>query len=1417
MVLLVVLLVAGAAVALETTWGQTRLRDFAIARVRGLLRGRGTLTIGRVSGELRGALQLDSVALRDARGTLVASIERLEVEGGWRGLLTGDIHLGRVLLRRPFVLFDQAPDSSFTLITMFANPTASPSTGRSLSLVMDSLRIVDGRVQLLTLDSIPTRPKHLREFAGIGLALGSTHLRGAAGSAVLGALAAEISTPALSLRDARGTVAWWPDSVHLTLDRLALPASRATVRGRIAWNTPTRQLDVTVRADTLALADIAALSPKLPVHGVGSGELHIGTGAAPGAVDYDFRALDITSGPSHLTARFRVTSAKETAVRDLTATLAPLDLDLLREVFGPDLPKAVWQGTLTGTVVARGGPLRTFLVDSAPVTFTDRRIGGVVSHATVSGGLDLSGKITSLTALRIRLADLDVRTLGAVARAADSLRGVLAGEVTLDGPSNDLRFHDLAVVHIDGSRARSYVRGGGIFRTDSQGEWLNAALTLDTVAVATLLQPRTTVPLRGSLSGTLGLVARRDTMRVDTKLRLKDGGATFVGYTLLDSTRTVVRGATTFTAFDPGALLQRRDIPFLRLSGSADVEVDGDAKGTDAHLDAVLDTTTRVGESRITYGQIRVGIDSAGIHVDTAEVHAPRWRVSARGRLAHTGASHDTLFFRAVVDSLLALRPLLLDSLGKPMLDSLRGSVTASGVLVGAMDSLTLAADFGAQDLAQGNVSVVRAIGRADLTGLPTFTTGRVVFTADSIAAAGRVARRTQMTADLADGKRAHVKADAAVSDTLSTRFDASVAWAHDSTAIAIDSLVAVLGDARWTLEGPSRGLVTARAMSVDSLRLVSTGGAHLRLAANLPDSGAITGELRAVGIKTSEFAFTGLLSPDLTATMRVGAELGGTRDAPTLTAIVVIDSVKMLERAVPTFTGLVDYADRRATATVRAAVDGREVVTVTADLPVDLSLRSVDKRLLDTPITARVIADSAKLAGLEAFVPFVTDLSGTLDADVAVAGTWKRVSPNGSARITNGGFELPLVGMSGRAVAMNVDFRGDSVFVRRLRLDDGVDARDTISATGVLVLADTAWQVDLRSVARQFNVIDDPRLATARADWDLTLKGPARQPALSGNASLPRAIFYIGNKRVRALKQDPFLLESKVRFGMPTIERLAVTLGEDVRLKSTVANVQLNGSVELFGQLNDPYILGEIRADRGTYRVDLSAIKRSFRVDSGTVRVAGTKTDPAELDIWTSYLVRRNEGDIKIGAHLTGTTALPRLDLFSDDLGSAASQTEIISYLVFGTPSFALDGRSQSTVESATAALVPTVGGFLEGVLSTLLPFFNSLQVTSLQGTASSVLQSPVDGLLNSFAITGGKQLSAYTFANVSVGVCRGSQLSSVKSPPAWFGLSAEYRPKERLSAVASMDPGASPCNRVGNFFDRYQFGLDLFRDWRW
>ena len=1428
--LLVLIAIAVPSVAIETAWGRALTLRIVVARVNASLAGRGTLRVAHIDGGFRTPIVADSVTVSDASGTVALSATRVELETDLWSALRQQVRVTRLTLTHPFVHLEEGADGRWNLGRIFSSGAATTPSGRSaLSVNIDGVTITDGRFELVQRETGTGRVTR-RTFDHVEIALGPTRAVDPVrtdGDAFIQRLAFDLNEPPVRLRSLTGRLRWWKDSLALDVPSFQLPASHGAMNGVVAWGVPgDTKVDLRATIDTLVVSDVTWISPLLPKTGRGSTKLHVHNGAGRGVMAYALSELDVQADQSRIGGSLTAEVGGGTALRDFALEAKPVNLALVRDMFGADIPKKPWAGYVEGKIRGPGGPLSALVFDSIALTWHDARVPGATGRVYVGGTIDASATPTVLHALAIDFAALDIRTLGAVTATADSLHGALDGRVVLDGPVKDFRFHDLVAHHSDGDLPRSRISGEGRFATDVRTQWLEANLVLDTIMPATLLRDRTALPLRGMLTGTFAARATGDSMTLASLLHLGAGTVQFDGTTRLDSTRSALSGRAVLTAVDPRLLIDRRDIPALRLSGTADLTVEGPVHATETHVLLALDTTSLIGGSHVRYASVRAGFDTSGFHVDTAELHAADWAVSARGRLARTGATHDTLSLTARFAEADSLRSLLLDSAGKAMLDTLHGAFTASGTLVGSMENFSLDALAGVHDASKGAVHVRDLIATARLANLPDKGTGTASVTASTISSGTFSTTGFHADAAIRDGRTARLQMSVESGDSLALRVTGDGVHDGDSTRVTLDSLAMTVGSRKWRLEKPAVTRMTADLMEIEPFTMLSSSGASLRASLRLPDAGEIAGAMTLTNMRSVEMSLSDLFPPDLEFRANATVAMRGTRNAPVIDLAAAIDSITIgadKKQKGPLLTATMAYANRAADVVFRAVdVTGGDSLRAEGRFPVDLSLRSVDQRQLESPLQIDVRAWNFALATLDGSVPYFGGLAGRLNADVRLAGTWKQLEPTGSVRIDDGAFEIARAGFSARHLALDADLRPDSITLRRLSFKDDDTGRDSMSAQGTLVRRAGAWQVNATSVADGFTVMDDPRFLEAVANWRLTLKGPLKQPTLSGEMTLPRAVFVINDeRRVRAVIDEKAVEEGDLKVGMPIISGLKVRLGNDVRLKSSAANVQLGGTIEIAGQVNNPYLLGEVDASRGTYRVDLGMLKRTFRVDSGTVRVAGTKDQAASLDIYASYLVRGNESDasrdVRIDAHLTGFSTAPQLDL-SSDLGSGVGDSEIISYLIFGSPSFMLDGQGSSTVKTATAALVPSLGGLLEGVLGSMLPFFSSLQVTTVAGNGpQNLMASPLDGVLNSFGISGGRQIGADGFLTLSGGRCSGSQLASTQSPSGWFGASLEYRPRLGFGATASIDPGPSPCNSVGRLSRVYQIGLDVFREFRW
>ena len=87
-------------------------------------------------------------------------------------------------------------------------------------------------------------------------------------------------------------------------------------------------------------------------------------------------------------------------------------------------------------------------------------------------------------------------------------------------------------------------------------------------------------------------------------------------------------------------------------------------------------------------------------------------------------------------------------------------------------------------------------------------------------------------------------------------------------------------------------------------------------------------------------------------------------------------------------------------------------------------------------------------------------------------------------------------------------------------------------------------------------------------------------------------------------------------------IENLQMTMGSDVWLRSSEANIQLSGSLGFNKRLRNYLLTGTLQAPRGTYRLTVGPVTRDFTVTQGTVRYFGTPDLDAALNIRATHVV---------------------------------------------------------------------------------------------------------------------------------------------------------------------------------------------------
>jgi translocation and assembly module TamB len=1434
-----VLAVVAFLVLLRTDRGNELVRRRIVAALEGALGPRGKVVVGRLVLSPLGSASLDTLELRDDAGALVLASGPLSARYAVGPLLDRELRLERFTIARPQAHLVQSEDGSWNVGRLFADTVTRPGgparRSRPWTVTLDSLVLAHGHVTISRPDSLPSLPPRVAQYAGLQLVLGRSFyaLGPRAGEFLVHALAADIESPPVLLRHAEGRVQLWADSARVALPAVRLRDTYGSLEGGIGWGAPDApaRLGLLLRADSLAFSDIQWVTALVPDSGGGRAIVRITNGPGRGVTRYAIDSIDAHGTGSRVSGRFVADVGDTVAIRDVDVMLQPLDLRFIHEILRDSVPPAPWDGALRGRVVARGGPLSSWALDPSSLEYEDRRLGGARSRLTVSGRLDLTAKPLALSPLDVTLDSMDIRTAGAIAARADSLRGFVRGGVSLTGPVEDFRFDALDLVITDPAQRVSHVRGAGRMALDTATTWLEAQLIVDSARVATFAPAVTPRRLRGTVAGTFSAAARGDSLAMELALEGEDAYLRLSGATSTDSARLVFKGDALMETFDARRFLVDADLPAHRLTARARIALDGNWSGPSGPLEVTIDSTSELAGLELREGRASLVLEPGGVRIDTLAVESTTGRISAKGHLSRDAGLRDTVRFVAAVDSLAHVAGFLPDSVRASIGDSLGGRLTMQGWMVGSLDTVVVGVAWTGAGLRAGANVVERVTGEIALEGVPRAITGTTSLDAEGLALGGvgitTLAAQGEILAQ--EGARARLRASTQLTmgDTLRAQLHGAARLHHDSLRVTLDTLRAVTREADWTLVAPATLYRVARRLATDTVALRSTDGASVRFAVALDTTGPVSGFAGIERLPLRHARFTGTVPEGLDGLLSLDATLGGTRAAPTLEVAAALDSGLVRDRPQPALALEGRYADRRFTVDLRGRSGAREDFALTGTLPVDLRLQPLarERRLHDDEeIYLRFVASGYSLVALNSIIPGVTDVEGGIDADLLVGGTWGNYQPRGSFLLRDGAFTVPTLQARFRDLAMDVALAPDTVILHRVRLADELAANDTATLQGVVAYLGDAWHADLTSMARNLHVIDNPRLAEADVSWQLALRGRLDSLALTGSVVVPTATAHIADNRDVVLLEEDLVAAAQRRRYMPRLEALTVRLGNEVRLRSAEMNVQLTGEFEVAGTLEAPDVQGEIQATRGSYRLNLGLLQRTFQVDSGVVRLDGvmrpdgTSDNPPRIDIHASYLVRQaDREDVRIGARITGTTQEPVVTLASTDLGTTANETEIISYMLFGAPSFALDDRSSSAVRAATAALVPSLGGAVETLLGGQVPWIDDLQVTTVAGDSPSDFSlNSFEGLLNSFALMAGKQVGPDGYLSMSTGVCRGENRAA-RSLPMWFGFTAEYRPRERLSAQLSLSPGSSPCNRIGTINQIYQVGLDLFRDWRW
>lgn len=1407
---LIVAVVSGVLVLTKSGWGQDRVRTLIQNQLAGAVHGH--VYVGRITGTYLTDLTIDSLEIRDAEDSLFVATGPVTVAYDVRDIMDKRLLFSHADIQRPTVYLRQHEDWDWNFRKIFgigqgAAPPASDS-GRVRGAIARTLPKAPGLQwgDFVVLDSVMlhhatfelTQPWHpddslhgARRDSAINAALKNpaheirrrsegyaqtrrwtningalSHLRvndpdSAGRLFVIDHLDADEQDPPFIFHNVAGTVRNRGDSVWLALTHFDLPGSTGSGSGKVVWGSdlPVRY-DLHILGDSVSLADVDWIYPTLPTTGGGSVVLDIKNERDPNIVDYKLTKLDVQSTKSHLRGAMTfAVGGPVLQVKDVDLQADPMNFDLLRTFNGKPLP-VDWQGTIRGMVVARGGPLTNFVVDTSHLVFHDAHVPDAVSEMSGRGGLNiLQPALVEFHHFSVNAQSLDLKTVEFLYPNFPRLAGRMSGSATLDSSWLDVRFSDADVRYHDGDAPVTRLQGYGRITYGLQYMTYDASLLADSLSMDALRRSYPALPLAGMYAGSIRTQGTVADLMVDATLHGPAGAFSYNGRLDVDTPSVAAHGSGRLVAVDPSLALANDSLPAGSITGNYDLDLRGDSI-------ADVDGTARVSLERSELGGVHIFSSRAylrfgagRVRVDTLDVQTSAASLKAHGALGLRADIVDTLAYSIVVDSLGGLRPFLATKAalqsGTP--DSLAGQFELdSGVVSGNLVALSVAGhngvarglyinkDRGATAILNFNFDdVLRAPRGVASLKLDTLVVGGV--RVDTIGVRASLSRGTARAG--AGLQFAGTYSVGVLSDNGPTfALGGAISHAAGSTVVGVDSAAVRLGDDDWHLA--RRGLVTIdpSLTSIDTLRMVNGSGGVLSIAGTIPERDSVSVRIRADSIPVRDVATLLQVRDTMAGWGSLHADISGTHDAPRVTLDATANQLTYGSMQLDRVLASATYVNRRTEATFSILRGGIPTLQAAVSLPMEVQLYSA--RLLDDSLQGTIRADSADFAIAEAFVPSISHAKGRILMNLDVGGTWGHPTLNGLVEMQGGEFALNDAGITLHGVNAKLAVSGanDSLAVRELRAWSGASASNYIAfdTTSYIKFTDRANPTfNLRMRAHEFRVVDKRTLARLDISTgsDLVLSGSQRGSTLTGSLNIVRGTIYVPERDL-AKKQmvvlsyadlqeigDTVSYSNQINLPSPPSAVLKdmtinvpVTLGDEVWLRSQEVNIKFGGALNVvqravqgaspssqgFTATGAPvsadsvtYRLaldGTLTAERGTYTLSLGPIQREFQVQSGTITFYGDLNP--RIEITAQYVVRQtNRPDVAVNATLSGYLYPgPSLDLQSGETYSIP-QSDLVSYLCCGVPSYEL-GANQTYLQTAAQVLLPTAGSVLAHTL---------------------------------------------------------------------------------------------------------------------
>ncbi len=1125
-----------------------------------------------------------------------------------------------------------------------------------------------------------------------------------------------------SVENLVGQVIREPGRLNADLEEARLAASQAQGSLEVGWGEPLGTwVSVQGTSDGLSLRDLWWLEPRLPAgRATGPFELQLRNGD----LLLDFLGTRLSLPPGNLRARGGLRLGTPLELENLNLDLTDVDLDVL----DPWLPEPLPLGGLAGGVLFLDGGPADLTVD-ADLTLLRPDSSGM-TEAQITGTFH-QGDSLGVTDLMATFAPLDWGTFGDMI-SSQALQGPGALRMEANGFLPSGISINAEATHVPTGLPPSRVTGRGTVQRTPEAIMLNVNGELSPLSFTSLGSLFPDLPLTGEISGPVSFQGPLSDVTVQSELLTSAGP---LGFRARFDARNPANRYSVESDFQE--FLLSRLVPKLpdptRLTGRVVASGSGISLESLAGNASAFLRRGEVGSVQIDTAMVQGTVSGGLLRLDSLLAETNLGWVRAGGGFGISSDSRPgVLTVEVESQSLEGLRPFFMGEIPlirEDLTSFEEGLLIAEGVDLDTIPSLEeVALDGRLQGRAvlegglgrfsgEGEISVEDLRYRSDFLKGGRFTFSGFDFPGEDLRLDGVletdslsirefsfIAGEAELNLGRHDGR---VRAIAIRSDEEEYRAGGTFALDTLVGRVDLDELTLRFDSVRWNLGGPASVLWSPQGTEVRDFRLIrpGVGGMRIRADGYLPLRGDGDFELEVEGLQLDRVARFTQMDDPLEGLLHLRMRVGGTAESPSMVGTLSGESLRFREYTLAGLDSEFEYRDQRLTGEAWALEGGRQVLAVEGSFPADLRVRPESGRLPEAPVDLTVAVDSFPAALALVTVRALEEVDGALSGQFQLGGTPAQLAPVGALHLGDGSTFVPGLGVRFQEV--------DAAFA--LNPDGTVQVEGTFQSQGTGRVNGTVFLHPLTDPTLDLTLSATELLAVARRDVEARVTGQVeitqryRLPRVEGSLRVDGGVLMV-EEFARSAEvvdlSDPSFLNVMQEAGSlrPMVEATQNPFLQNLRLDVELSmsrgswlrgkdmNVEMNGDLQVFWDRTerDLAMVGELEAIRGFYTV----LGRQFQVQEGGVSFIGTAGVNPNLDLEALHRLRTPEDeDLEVTATVEGTLLSPRISL-SSNANYAIAESDLVSYLIFGRPTYALASGQNNLVQGAAGSLLGAAGG---------------------------------------------------------------------------------------------------------------------------